>query len=487
MPQTPRFAWRPVAVVTALVVLLLALTASRYGYHRDELYFRMLGFHLAWGYVDQPPMTPLLARAGIALFGDNVVALRAPAIACAALTVVIVALIARELGGDARAQTLAAAGVSSTFLLIAGHVLLTATPDMVVWTLVILFACRALLRSAPRWWLAAGLTVGIGLYNKQLVVLLLLGLAAGLLIAGPRRELASPWLWAGVGIALVLGAPNLVWQATHHWPELTMARTIASDKGHDDRVFFVPLQLVLLGFPSMVIWVVGLVRLLRDEVWRPVRALAWAYPVVCFITLLTGGQPYYTFGILAFLFAAGCVVVVRWASSRRWRWASLAAALVVSEAVALVVALPLIPVGSLGGTPVPGINQAARDTVGWPRYVDQVTQAYDTVPAADRPSTVVIAGNYGEAGAIDRYGRFTVYSGLNQLYYLRRPPESATVAVVVGLPLSFLDGKFGNCVQAGTLDNGVGVDNEEQGRTIAICRQPRMAWRDLWPQFQHYG
>jgi 4-amino-4-deoxy-L-arabinose transferase-like glycosyltransferase len=487
----PRLAWRPVAAVTAVVVLLLLLTADRYGYHRDELYFRMLGKHPAWGYVDQPPLTPLLARAGTALFGDSVVGLRIPAILCAAATVLTTALIARELGGGRAAQALTAIGISSTFLLIAGHVLLTATPDMVVWTLVVLFACRALLRGEPRWWLAAGLVVGVGLYNKQLVVLLLLGLAAGLLIAGPRRELRSAHLWAGVGLALVLGAPNLVWQVAHHFPELTMARAISRDKGPDSRVFFVPLQLVLLGLPATVIWVAGLVRLLRDRAWRPVRALAWAYPVVCAVTLLTGGQPYYTFGLLAFLFAAGCVVTVRWAAGHAARWSLTVAGLALSEATAIVVGLPVIPLSSLGATPVPAINQAARDSVGWPTYVRQIAGAVGTLPAADLSQTVLLVENYGEAGALDRYGPEyrlpTVYSGLNELYYLRRPPENARIVVTVGMDPSFLDRQFASCSKVGALDNGVGVDNEEQGNPVEICRQPRLPWPELWPRFQHYG
>jgi hypothetical protein len=488
--RLPRFAWRPVGIVTAAVLLLLALTANQYGYHRDELYFRVLGQHPAWGYVDQPPLTPLLARASTALFGDNLVALRLPAILCAALTVVITALLARELGGGTTAQALAAAGISSTFVLLAGHVLLTASPDMVVWTLVILFASRALLRGEPLYWLAAGLTVGLGLYNKQLIVLLLIGLLAGLLIAGPRRELRSPWLWAGVAIALVVGLPNLIYQATHGWPQVTMSRAIAANKGHDDRVFFVPLQLVLLGWPVAPIWIAGLVRLLRDAVWAPVRAFAWAYPVVCVIVLVTGGQGYYTFGLLAFLYAAGCVVTARWVAGRTWRWGWTVAALAVSAAGALVIGLPLIPVTSLGSTPVPAINQTARDSVGWPTYVRQVADAVAALPPADRAQAVLLTGNYGEHGALARYGaRYhlpAVYSGQNQLYYLGPPPDSATVVVTVGLGLSNVEQWFASCNQVGTLDNGVGVDNEEQGNPIVVCRQPKRPWRDLWPNFQQY-
>ncbi|HKT02434.1 MAG TPA: glycosyltransferase family 39 protein [Rugosimonospora sp.] len=492
MRDLPRFAARPVGAVTAVLVLVLAVTANQYGYHRDELYFRVVGSHLAWGYVDQPPVTPLLARLGIALFGDNLVAVRIPTIICAGAIVVVGALLARELGGGTAAQTLTAVALAATpGVLVAGHVLATATPDIVAWTLVILFACRALLRGEPRWWLAAGLTVGIGLYNKQLVVLLLVGLAAGLLISGPRRELRSPWLWAGVGIAAVVGAPNLVYQATHHWPELTMSRVIAADKGPDDRTNFLPLQLLLIGFPMAVVWIVGLVRLLRDAAWRPVRAFAWAYLVACVVTLVTGGQPYYPFGLLVFLFTAGCVVVARWAAGRRLRWAWPVAGVVVTGAVALVVALPLVPLSSLGSTAVPALNPVVKDAVGWPVYVRQVADVVTALPPADRAQAVLLTLNYGEAGALARYGPQyglpAVYSGHNQLYYYGPPPDTDDVAVVVGIDQSILDRAFTSCTKAGELNNELGVDNEEQGRSILVCHGPKQPWHLLWPEFQHYG
>jgi hypothetical protein len=236
-------------VVAAAVAAVLGATANGYGYHRDELYFRMLAAHPAWGYVDEPPMTPMLVRASTALFGDSLWALRVPAIVFAAATVMLVALLCRELGGGRFAQVLAAFGGAGAFPLIAGHVFLTATPDLVVWVLVVLFACRALLRAEPRWWLATGLTVGVGLYNKQLIVLLLIGLVVGLALAGPSRSLTSPWLWAGAGIAVLIAVPTLIYQATNGWPELHMAHAISVDKGGDDRVTYVPFQLILLGPP----------------------------------------------------------------------------------------------------------------------------------------------------------------------------------------------------------------------------------------------
>jgi hypothetical protein len=496
-PDLPRYAWRPVAAVAIVVGALLAVTANSYGYHRDELYFRMLAAHPAWGYVDEPPMTPMLVRASTALFGDSLWALRVPAILFAVATVMLVSLLCRELGGNRLAQVLAAFGGAGAFPLIAGHVFLTATPDLAVWVLVVLFACRALLRDEPRWWLAAGATVGIGLYNKQLVVLLLIGLAVGLLIAGPRPALASKWLWVGVGLAIVVALPTLIYQVTNGWPELHMASAISTDKGGDDRVTYVPFQLILLGPPMVPIWIAGLLGLFRDPRWRPIRSLGWAYLVVSVIVLVSGGQVYSTFGLLALYYAAGCVRVSRWVRTehglRRGRFAWVIVALALSAVTAIPIALPIVPLGSLGASGIGAINQTTRDQVGWPAYVHEVAAAYAALPATDRSHVAVIAENYGEAGAIDRYGPAdglpsTVYSGQNQLYFYGPPPAADDIAVIVGAdPETRLASLFATCETAGTLDNRLDVDNEEQGRLILVCREPTSPWSALWPSFQHYS
>jgi hypothetical protein len=488
-PARPPFARWPVGIVTGLVGVLLLATNGGYGYHRDELYFLLL--RPAWGYRDQPPLTPLLAQATDALFGGSLWALRAPATLFVVAAVLLAALLARELGGGALAQGLAAAGFGTgAATLIFGHVLLTATLDLVVWLAVILFVTRALLRDQPRWWLAAGAVVGFGLYNKLLVVLLLATLGIGLLATGPRRVLLDRWLWAGVALALVIGAPNLVYQLTHDLPQAQMASGLAEDNA-DARTLFVPFQLILIGPPLVAIWAAGLVGLLRRPLWRPVRSLGVAYLAACVIVLASGGQFYYTYGILGALFAAGAVVTADWAGRGRRpvRLAVTGVALGLNAVVTALIALPLVPVDALGDTPIPGINQTAQDSVGWPVYVDQVVQAYDTLPAADRARAVVLTGNYGEAGALHRFGAdrlAKIYSGHNELWYYGPPADSATVLLSVGVgEPGELSEFFGSCELAGRLDNGVGVDNEEQDQPIVICRDPRQPWHQLWPRMQH--
>lgn len=484
-------AWRPVGVVAGLVATLLLATNGGYGYHRDELYFLLL--RPDWGYRDQPPLTPAIARLADALFGGSLWGLRLPATLCVLAALLLAALLARELGGGTLAQTLAAFGLGTgAATLIFGHVLLTAGFDVLVWLGIILCATRALLRDQPRWWLVAGAVLGIGLYNKLLVVLLLIGLGVGLLAVGPRRTLVDRWLWAGAALALLIGAPNLVYQLTHELPQADMAGAIADDKGAESRATFVPFQLILIGPPLAAIWIAGLVGLLRRAAWRPVRALAVAYLTVCVLVLVSGGQPYYTYGLLGALFAAGCVVTADWIGRdrRRTKLTLVAVAAGVNAAVSAVIALPLLPVGVLGDTPVPGINITAADSVGWPRYVDQVVRVYDDLPAADRAAAIVLTANYGEAGALTRLGADRlpdIYSGHNELGYYGPPPESATVLLGVGVGEAGELGRyFGTCTLAGRLDNGVGVDNEEQGVPIVVCREPRTSWQQMWPMIRHF-
>jgi 4-amino-4-deoxy-L-arabinose transferase-like glycosyltransferase len=488
-PPRQGFAWGPVCAVAAVVGLVLVATSGAYGYHRDELYFRLLGQQPAWGYVDQPPATPLLARATVELLGDHLWALRLPGALILAATAILTALLARDLGGGRGAQVLAAAVSATLFPLVFGHVLLTATLDLVLGAGILLCVVRALLRD-ERWWLAVGLLVGLALYNKHLVVLTLVAIGVGLVLVGPRRVLWSRWLLAGVAIAVVVGAPNLIYQASHGWPQLEMARAIERNKGDESRILFLPLQLALVGVFLAPVWVAGLVHLLRDPALRPVRALAVAYPVLCVLVLATGGQPYYTAALVLALFAAGSIPPVQWMTGRPGRAIAFGAAFGASVALSALVALPVLPVAVLAATPIPDLNQATSDQIGWPAYVRQVAAVVRGLPAPEARRAVIVTANYGEAGALDRYGDPyalpAVFSGHNELWFRGQPPEGADVVIAVGFSPGSLDGEFESCQTALRLDNGVQIANEEQSRPVLVCRGPTRPWAELWPSFQHY-
>jgi hypothetical protein len=187
------------------------------------------------------------------------------------------------------------------------------------------------------------------------------------------------------------------------------------------------------------------------------------------------------------LYAIGCVPAVEWLRRGTGRGTLVVAGVAVNAAVSLLIALPLLPLSAVGNSPVPGINQVARDTVGWPAYVEEVGAVYAGLSAADRAHAVIVTSNYGEAGAIDRYGRGlpAVYSGQNALYDQARPPGQATVAIVVGGQYSAVVPLFADCQRRARLDDRVGVDNEEQRRPIGVCRDPIGGWRTAWPGFHH--
>ncbi|WP_161988556.1 glycosyltransferase family 39 protein [Pedococcus bigeumensis] len=479
----PQVAWRVVVPAALAQAVALTFGSFGYGYHRDELYFRMLP--PAWGYLDQPPLTPFFARLTTHL-ADQPWALRLPATVATALSVVVIALICRELGGGRGAQALAAWGYAFAALpLMLGHVLLTSTVDLLLLALVVLAVLRAT-GGSPRWWLAAGGIAGVATYNRLLVAVVVAGLVVGIAVLGPRSVFRSPSLWAGGALAVVVGLPNLVYQASHDWPQLSMGAALADNNAGEVRSQLPYLLLVMLGPPLVAVWVTGIVWLLRRERRPRVGYLVVGTGVLIAFTFASGAQPHYPIHLLAVMYAAGCVPVAHWLASRRALRAVAVGLLVVNAAVSCVLALPVVPLASVGGTPLPDVGPLVADQVGWPRYADQVAAAYRG--SALHP-TEVITSNYGEAGAIARFGPALglprPVSGQNSLASVVRPADSSTVVVMVGYQLDEVAGLFASCQVVDRLDNGVDVDNEEQGAPVAVCRDPSEPWAALWPRFHH--
>lgn len=492
----PPISWLPAGFALAVASALVAL-AGGYGYHRDELYFLRAGQELAFGYVDQPPLTPLFARISTELFGDTLVGLRLWAALAAGLVVLLTGLIARELGGERDAQTLAAGAMAaSTFLLGAGHVHSTATFDLLAWTALSFLLARAL--RVRRWtWLAAGVVAGIGLENKALVLTLLAAFGVGLVLVGPRSVLRERWVWLGLLVALLIWVPHLAWQAGHGWPTLRFAAAI-TDGGAGyalSRVFFLPYQLLVANPLLVPIWAAGLWRLLRpDPAVRIYRVFAVAYLVLTLTFLIVCGKPYYLAGMYPMLFAAGAEPTLRWVRTAptrprvRHRGGVLAGALTLALASSAVLMLPVIPVRELSGTAIAG-NPNASESIGWPELAETISRAYADLPAGERAHAIVLTGNYGEAGAVDHYRRELplppAYSGHNSYADWGPPPETSGTVIAIGIPEPRLRQWFGSVRQAGRIDNGVGVANKEQNRPVYVCRGRLAPWSRIWPTVRH--
>jgi 4-amino-4-deoxy-L-arabinose transferase-like glycosyltransferase len=473
---------RAVPVIAGITTLVLLGYATRYGPHRDELYFVSAGHHLQWGYPDQPPLTPLVARLADQLAPGSLLALRLIPALIAGAVVLLNAGLARELGGDRRAQWLTALTVAlGSGLLAGGHLLSTTTLDIFFWTVLIRLVVGVLHRDDPRGWLPAGLVAGIGLENKSLVGPLAAALVLGIAVTpAVRHHLRSPWLWGGGALALLLVLPNLWWQAAHGWPQATLAADIRDEYGGAGGLaqLFVG-QLVMVSLLGAVLIGVGLVALWRRPEWSFARPVAVAYPILMVFFAVTGGKEYYLIGILSPLVAAGAVVV-----SRRWTLAKLVpftVALVVLAALPIPAMLPVLSAKDYNDSAFSDINDTNLDTIGWPAVVDQVRAAVAALPAEQRRTAVVLTINYGEAGALEWYGNVPpVYSGHNGFGDWGPPPATAGPVIYVGDDVpSALTG----CERKATLDTG--VDNEENGHGIWVCAGPRGSWAAVWDQLLH--
>jgi Dolichyl-phosphate-mannose-protein mannosyltransferase len=471
---------------------LLVAFASGYGYHRDELYFLAAGHHLAWAYADQGPVTPLIARAMSEISADSVTVLRLPSALAAAATVLLTGLIARELCGRARAQVIAAGSAATgVIVLFTGHLLETSTFDLLAWTAITWLIVRAV-RTGEDWlWLVAGAVLGTSLLNKPLPAFLALGLLAGVLVAGPRRLLRNPYVWGGGAIALVLFSPWLIWQADHGWPQIDVSRSIAEGNSTSSQPWWavIPFQFLLIGPLLAPIWVAGLLRLFRDPGMRTFRFLGWAWAILAVVFMATGGKPYYLAGFLPLLLGAGSAVVDGWLDRgrRKLRLGALAAAMAVSAAVGAVIALPILPARDADA--VVAVNADVGETIGWPQFARTVAGVYRGLP--DKQGVVILTRNYGQAGAIDRYGPYLglpgAYSGHNAYGYWGPPPEDGAPVIAIGLPPSELADQLRDCRPAARNDNGLGVDNDEQGTAVFVCAGPRGSWAAVWPSLRHLG
>ena len=468
---------QPALLVSAVLGLLLLVTSGRYGYHRDELYFLEAGRHLAAGYPDQPPLVPAIARAMSEIAPHSLVLLRLPSTLAAMAVVLLAGAMARRLGAGSGGQLLAAAATAVCgFTLGMGHLLSTATFGLLGWTLLSYLVLRLVQGDDSRRWLLAGVVAGLTLMANVLVAFLVLALVASLLAVGPRALLRSPWPWIGAAVALVLALPYLIWQANHGWPQLDVADAIAAGESgsSSSRLAFVPTLMLQVGPWLVPVWVWGLARLWRD---RELRCFAVSFALLLVVFVLAAGKPYYLAGLFPLLFAAGAQPLLD--RVRRW----IAAALLVLSLPALVFTLPLLPVS--GVDLVINVNYDAGETIGWPQFTRQIAHAHADLP----PGTPIVTSNYGQAGAIDRFGPGLglpeAYSGHNGYAAWGQPPGAVPALVVGGDPV-LLDGMCADLRTLGTVSSPSDVDNDEDGTRLSYC-VPVQEWRRLWPELTRVG
>ncbi len=473
-------------------------TNAQYGWFRDELYMRVVGRHLAWGYPDHPPLIATVSWLAQAVFGDSLQGFRFfPALA-GALTIVLTGLLVAELGGGALAATLAGIGVLVAPVYLIGSTLFSMNAfEPLFWMGTVYCGLRAM-RGDSRWWLAAGLCAGLGLMNKHSMAFFLAALFAGL-VASPRRAvLRERKLWLGAAIAFAIFLPNLIWQWRNHWATFELLSNVRRMHKNVELAppEFLAQQLLMMMPLGALIWIAGLGRLLRE---RGVRWLGFTYVAFLALMMAMKAKNYYLAPVYPMLFAAGGV----WWGRRRGAAIGLAAMCLLAGAALAPIALPVLPPEKLiaymerfGLNPpktevahAGPLPQHFGDMFGCPELVDKVAQAWRALSEEERAKTVILAGNYGEAGAIDLYGprhRLPRAVTPHQSYWIWGPGDLPGETLIVLQRSEESVSRYCASYEKGPRVGHPHAMAEERF-DIWICRGPRETLQQSWPRMKHWN
>ena len=487
-----------VASVVFLYGALHLLTINAYGWFRDELYYIACGEHLAFGYVDHPPLVALIARV-TQLLGGSLTVTRLPSVLAGMAVIWLCGAIARELGGGRWAQGMAAlcALVAPVYLFLF-HILSMNSFDILFWTLGAWVVVRIVKGGDPRLWLLFGLICGLGLQNKHSILFFGFGVFTGLLLTPERRHFRERWIWIGGALAALLFLPHVIWQMAHGWPTAEFVRNATAFKN----VALSPLaffgeqvtQMHPLTFP---IWLAGLAWLFRSRY----RVLAWVYVAVFLVLISQSSKPYYLAPAYPPLFAAGAVAIERWVRKPALRLA-LPVLLLAGGAILAPLTLPLLPVeGFTRYASALGLGMSAverhemgelpqhfADMHGWKEMVAEVARVYRSLPPEEQAKAGIYGQNYGEAGAVDllgeRYGLPKASSGHNS-YFLWGPQDSGDPLIIIGGDPEDHRQAFADVRQAGTIRCGLCMPYENN-QPVWIARGLKAPIGQIWPMTKHY-
>jgi len=507
----PRGSVRASALLLSSLSLLRLLIQfagiNHYGWFRDELYYMACGEHLAWGYVDQPPLIALIAWFARHVLGNSMFAVRLlPALAGSAV-VFLAGWIAREFGGGLFAQFLASLAMlfAPAYLAFDSFLSMNAFEPL-FWTLCALIVIRIAKGGTPSLWFLFGAVAGVGLENKHTTLVCGFAIIAGLLISNKRGLLDSRWLWVGGAVALAIFLPNLVWEAHNGWPQIAVVRAGQEYKNYPVGPFrFLFEQILFLQPVELPVWLAGLVWFFVMPEGKRFRFFGWAYLIVMAIFMVLHGKTYYPLPFYPILMAAGGVALEQlfFAGHRRRSLASVyCAVIVIAGLVSLPFGVPLLPVDTfvrysqilpysrtvkMERDATVALPQLYADMFGWENMAATVARVYHDLPQQEQPGCAILAGNYGEAGAIDYYGPSSglprAISGHNN-YFLWGPRNySGDCVILFGENADRYARLFGEARLAATITDRYAMPSE-QGVHVYVCRKPSAPLAILWSNFK---
>ncbi len=497
-PQSPWLSDTAILAYIALATVIIHwITGHQYGFHRDELATLDDSRHLAWGYVAYPPITSLFGRLSLILFGTSLAGFRLFAAVAQAIAVVLTGLMAREMGGRRAAQLIAAAA-AIPFCLAGGAMMQYVAFDCLFWVLAAYSVVKLLNTGDPRWWLAIGAAIGLGMQAKYTMGFFAIGIAGAVVLTDARRYLKSKWLWYGVALSILIFLPNPLWQARNQFISLEFLQTIhARDVRIGRAKDFLPgqLKIMLLG---IFVFLAGLYYTLLSRDGKRFQMLGWMYLIPLALFVVAKGRFYYLAAAYPMLYSAGSVWIEQKlteisAIGRNLLQLLLWTALAIDAVLIGSVTLPFAAPNSAWAQRAMKVNGDFREEIGWPELVQTVAKIRDSLPTDDRAQLGIIAGNYGEAGAINlygpQYGLPSVISGVNSFWqrgYGDPPPQTV---IVMGADLAELQYLFVSCTLAARTWNQYGIENEETrwSPNIYVCHTLRRPWPEVWKSARHFG
>ncbi len=491
-----------------LAVQLPAVLSGGFGMFRDEFYYIACSDHLAWGYVDHPPLSIFILRLLRLAFGDSLLALRlVPALAVAALAW-LGARLAKEMGGSSFAQFLAAlaCGVAPVYLAVGSFYSMNIFEPL-CWMGCAWLLLRIINGGRQQLWAPFGVLAGLGLLNKHSMLFFGAALVVGLLLTRERRLLAGKWPWIGGGIAFLFLLPNLIWLVRHDWATLEFMRNAQQWKNLPmSPLEFLKAQILLQHPLTLPLWLAGLAALLFHPHLKKYRCFGYAFIFLFLLFVAQRGKPYYLSPVFPLLLAAGAVLLERFAAGKLGRGLRVAYAglLLIGGLALLPMWVPLLPVeGQIRYTRAIGmappkmertedtaLHQVYADRFGWQEMVAVVAKAYKSLSPEEQAVCAIYGQNYGEAGAVDfygkRYGLPPAISGHNNYWLWGTRGRSGRVLIVIG-------GKREDHLQAyeevtlfAVHSNPYAMPSESD-LPIWICRRPKLSFKQLWPQVKDFG
>jgi hypothetical protein len=486
-----------------LKVLINGSVITRYGFQRDELYFIACGRHLSFGYVDHTPMVPWIARLTQTLFGESLLALRLPSLAAGALSVILAGLLAREMGGKRWAQAFVCAVMIATPAYLRAHSILhIPTFEMLYWTACFLVLARIINTNNEKLWLLFGLLAGVGILNKPTVLFFGAGVAVALVLTPLRKHLLRPWVYAGGAIALLILLPNIIWQYHHDWATYRFVKQLNADTMQE--ISFLDFMLgqgLYMGPLNILIWVPGLFFLMFSKRGAQYRALGLICVTVYAILVIAKAKVYYLAPAYPALYAGGVLAWQRIADKRAWLQGAAFALPVIGLVWLGPLGLPMLDIertpesirmltgGLVDENTAYEITSDWRDQYGWENMVATVAKIYESLSPEEQRHCVILTGNYGEAGAIDFFGK--QYGLPNALcpfmtYYYWGPGErTGSVAIAIGLRPEHLN-QYAETTTAATIHSEHAM-RYETNIPVRLCRKPAETIQEIWKTIERRG